>query len=149
MSELADEVREETAAEAADELARMVRRTPLDEPYWTSLEEGRLDFQRCQNCGAAWLPPREECPSCLAGEWRWETASGRGRLISWVVYHVALAQPFRARVPYNVAIVELDEGPRLITNLLGTDERPPRIEAPVELQIQREGGLAMARFRLR
>lgn len=130
------------------ELASMVTLTPLNQPYWDALRAGRLDFQRCRRCGHPWLPPREECPRCLEADWGWETASGRGRVISWVVYHHPPNDAFAARVPYNVAIVELDEGPRLITNLLRTDVVEPRIEAPVELQIEEEGGLAMARFRL-
>lgn len=130
-------------------LADMVERTPLTAPYWDALDAGRLDFQRCEGCGNAWLPPREECPRCLGAAWRWEAASGRGRVISWVVYHVALHEAFASRLPYNVAVVELEEGPRLITNLVGLDGRDVRIEAPVELVVEREGGLAMARFTLR
>jgi uncharacterized OB-fold protein len=57
-------------------------------------------------------------------------------------------EAFASRVPYNVATVELDEGPRLITNLVDSASAEPRIEAPVELRIEEEGGLAMARFRL-
>jgi len=130
------------------DLASMISETPVSAPYWAALRAGRLDFQRCRGCGNAWLPPREECPRCLEADWAWETASGRGRVISWVVYHLAPNRTFASRVPYNVAIVELDEGPRLITNLLDGEGRSPRIEAPVELEIQEEGGLAMARFRL-
>lgn len=130
------------------DLASMVTETPLTAPYWAALRAGRLDFQRCRACGNAWLPPREECPRCLAAGWAWETASGRGRVISWVVYHLPPNEAFAPRVPYNVAVVELDEGPRLITNLLDSDGRQPRIEAPVELRVEEEGGLAMARFRL-
>ncbi|HZV51381.1 MAG TPA: OB-fold domain-containing protein [Candidatus Dormibacteraeota bacterium] len=130
------------------DLTSLITETPVSVPYWAALRAGRLDFQRCRACGNAWLPPREECPRCLEADWAWETASGHGRVISWVVYHVAPNQMFASRVPYNVAIVELDEGPRLITNLLGDDGRSPRIEAPVQLEIQEEGGLAMARFRL-
>ena len=129
------------------DLASMVTFTPLNQPYWDALRAGRIDFQRCRACRRAWLPPREECPHCLAADWAWETGSGRGRLISWVVYHQAPNEAFAGRVPYNVAVVELDEGPRLITNLL-ENGKAPRIEAPVELQVEEEGGLAMARFRL-
>lgn len=129
-------------------LADLVARTPLNAPYWDALAAGRLDFQRCRRCHRAWLPPREECPACWEADWAWETASGRGRLVSWVVYHRAPNPAFTDRVPYNVALVELDEGPRLVTNLLGTESVAPRIEAPVVLEVQVDGGLALARFRL-
>jgi uncharacterized OB-fold protein len=117
----------------------------LTRPYWDALDAGNLVFQRCK-CGNAWLPPRQHCPQCLQAQWVWERASGRGRLVSWVVYHTAYHEFFSNRLPYNVGLVELVEGPRLITNLLdANDELRP--EAVVELSIQREQGFALARFR--
>lgn len=89
--------------------------TPVNAPYWQALDEGRLVFQHCRGCDHRWLPPRAECPACLGDAWDWQQASGRGRLMSWVVYHVAYHDSLRDRLPYNVAIVELEEGPRLIT----------------------------------
>lgn len=131
------------------DFASMVDETGVSAHYWNALREGHLDFQRCRACAAAWLPPREECPRCLEADWCWEQSWGRGRVISWVVYHKAFNEAFARRVPYNVAIVELDEGPRLVTNLIGAGpQQAPRIEAPVELQIEEEGGLTLARFRL-
>ncbi|MCC6247980.1 MAG: OB-fold domain-containing protein [Rubrivivax sp.] len=124
----------------------------LTRPYWDALREGRLVFQRC-GCGHAWLPARHECPACLAsapGNARWEPASGRGTLVSWVVYHTAYHPAFESRLPYNVALVQLEEGPRLLTNIVDghaalTSEAADR---PVELEVQWEGDLALARFRL-
>jgi uncharacterized OB-fold protein len=111
-----------------------------------ALEEGRLDHQRCRRCATAWLPPREACPACLADDWEWVTSSGRGRLVSWVVYHVAFDDEWADRVPYHVAVVELDEGPRLITNLVHVVPAHLRIDAPVELVVGRAGGDALAWF---
>lgn len=121
--------------------------TPLTEPYWTGLAEGELRYQRCRSCGNAWLPAREECPRCLADDWVWKPASGRGRIISWVVYHQAFHPAFADRLPYNVAVVELDEGPRLITNILAP-EADLAIERPVALEIEQESGVSVPRFRL-
>jgi len=118
----------------------------LTAPYWKALEEGRLSFQRCAACAHAWLPARSECPRCLAREPRWETASGRARLVSWVVYHHAYHDYYATRLPYNVAVVELDEGPRLVSNIV--DARSDlRIDMPLDIVIQREAGTALARFR--
>jgi uncharacterized protein len=78
-----------------------------------------LAFQRCRACSNAWLPERSECPRCLVADWAWETASGRGRLISWVVYHRAYHESVADRVPYNVSLIELEEGPRVIANVPG------------------------------
>jgi uncharacterized protein len=121
--------------------------TPLSQPYWDALKHGRLTFQRCRDCGHAWLPPRAECPECLASEPEWTTASGKGRVISWVIYHHAYHEAFKERLPYNVALVELDEGPRLITNIVNPDAGM-KTERPVKLQIEDEHGVALARFAL-
>lgn len=118
----------------------------VTKPYWDALDQGHLVFQRC-SCGHAWLPPRRQCPHCLGDDVRWERASGRGRLVSWVVYHQAYHEAFAHRLPYNVAVVALDEGPRLITNITG-DSSALTGDASVVLQIEREDGFALARFRL-
>jgi uncharacterized protein len=118
----------------------------LNAPYWNALNEGHLVFQRCR-CGHAWLPARRTCPSCLQADPVWERASGRGRLLSWVVYHIAYHEAFAKRLPYNVAIVALDEGPQLITNMID-DSAALKADAAVSLEIQHEDGLALARFRM-
>jgi uncharacterized OB-fold protein len=120
--------------------------TPMTEPYWTGLAAGELRHQRCGACGNAWLPAREECPGCLSDDWEWQAASGRGRIISWVVYRQAFHPAFADRLPYNVAVVELDEGPRLITNILGAED-DLAIERPVVLEIEQESGVSVPRFR--
>ena len=118
----------------------------LTRPYWDALEQGHLVFQRC-DCGNAWLPARHLCPACLKPSVRWEVSSGQGRLVSWVVYHTAYHEAFAARLPYNVALVELDEGPRLITNIVDGAEALQG-NARVALQVQRDSGFPLARFRL-
>jgi len=118
----------------------------IHEAYLAGLAEGRLSLQVCV-CGHRWLPPRASCAECLASKWTWEPAQGSGRLKSWVVYHVAFHESFRERVPYNVAIVELDEGPRLITNILA-DSAALRAEAKVRFVPSRQGEHTLARFEL-
>lgn len=120
---------------------------PLTAPYWQALSEGRLVFQRCKKCGYAWLPARSECPACLGDDVAWETASGRARVVSWVIYHYAFNKAFRDRLPYNVAIVELDEGPRLITNIVNQGDGLA-VDRPAELVLEQEHEVTVARFRL-
>ncbi|MCY4608396.1 MAG: OB-fold domain-containing protein [bacterium] len=121
----------------------------LNRPYWDGLAAGELRHQHCSNCGNNWLPAREACPRCLATDPVWQPASGRGRIVSWVVYHKAYHNAFADRVPYDVSLVELDEGPRLLTNIVDSDAgRALSIGALVELKIEREGDLTLARFRL-
>jgi uncharacterized OB-fold protein len=123
--------------------------TDLLHAHRDALAEERLTFQRCATCGNAWLPPRDACPRCLSPEWGWEDARGTGRLVSWVVYHRAYHPDFEDRVPYNVALVELDEGPRLITNVVGIDGVDGlEIDRAVTWQADSEGDVPVARFRL-
>ena len=118
----------------------------IDEAYWAALAEGRLVLQVCV-CGHRWAPPRGNCSRCLRADWKWETATGGGRLKTWVVYHIALHESFRDRLPYNVAIVELDEGPSVITNILGSNDAL-QAEARVRFVASREGERTVARFEL-
>lgn len=117
-------------------------------PYWEALEEGRLVFQRCTSCGHAWLPGRRECPRCLAADPEWTPASGKAKLVSWVVIHHGYHPYYATRLPYNVAVVELEEGPRLVSNIVDAGG-PLKIDMPLELVIQREAGVALARFKPR
>lgn len=119
---------------------------PLTQEHWDALQRGELRFQRCV-CGHAWLPPREECPSCLAADWRWEVATGAARLISWVVYHRAFHSALRDRLPYAVALVELAEGPRLVAQLADVPgPARPVCDAPLRLALQAGAEPVLARF---
>jgi uncharacterized OB-fold protein len=122
---------------------------PLNQPYWDGLKQGELRFQRCKSCGNCWLPARESCPKCLTADPEWQAASGRGKILSWVVYHTAYHDAFKDRVPYDVTLVELEEGPRLLTNIVNGERGAAlRLNAPVTLKIEHEGELALARFKL-
>jgi uncharacterized OB-fold protein len=122
-------------------------RTELTTPYWEALDRGELAFQRCSECSNAWLPARAECPRCLAPQWRWENASGRGRLVSWVVYHRSYHPAFADRLPYNVAVVELDEGPRLISNITGIQGGEGLVaDMKLQLHVENDGDVRLARF---
>lgn len=115
--------------------------------YWSSIEASKLSFQRCRECEHAWLPPRAECPQCLAAHWRWELASGQGTIISWVVYYRAAQPEFRDHVPYNVVVVELVEGPRMISSV-PQDPRAElmRIDQQVTLRFQEINGTKLPVF---
>jgi uncharacterized OB-fold protein len=141
-------VKEQTMSEANaanDLLAPLPELTELSRPFWDRLAEGVLSFQRCKACGHAWLPPRGECPGCLADDWQREGAAGGATLVSWVVYRHAYHPAFEQRLPYTVAVVQLDEGPRLISNVLG-DAAALRIDQRLKLVIEQESGMAVPRF---
>lgn len=90
----------------------------LNKPYWDGLKRRELRMQRCDQCGKIWYPPSPLCPRCWSRKFQWTRLSGRGRVNSWVVFHQSYFRGYDSEIPYNVAEVELDEGPRLLTNLV-------------------------------
>jgi uncharacterized protein len=123
--------------------------TDMTRPYWDGLAEGNLPYQTCGACGHAWLPARERCPDCLSDLVVWTTASGEATIVSWVVYHTAYAPHLQDNIPYNVAIVALREGPRLLTNILDApDGTGLSVGASVRLVIKKEGTLHLPCFKL-
>ncbi|MFJ4281951.1 Zn-ribbon domain-containing OB-fold protein [Streptomyces massasporeus] len=93
--------------------------------YWDAAAEGRLLIRRCGDCGRAHHFPREFCPHCWSENVIWETASGRATLYTWSVVHRNDLPPFPDRVPYVAAVVELAEGPRMMTEIVGAGEGEP------------------------
>jgi uncharacterized OB-fold protein len=88
---------------------------PLATPFLEAAAGGRLVIQVCSACGHAQMPPRVRCETCGRTDLEWREAAGTGRVVSYTVLH---RSPDQRPVPYLYAIVELDEGPRVVTNLL-------------------------------
>jgi uncharacterized OB-fold protein len=105
----------------------------LAAPYWEAAAEGRMVIQGCVDCGAAIFPPRPLCPACWSSAVEWRDASGRASVESFSVVHRAPNESFVAEVPYVVALVRLDEGPRLMTNVIGCDPDDVRIDMRVRV----------------
>ncbi len=102
-------------------------------PYWEAAQRGELRMQRCGSCGQLRFPPAVLCPRCLSEDVEWTRLSGRGTVFSWIVVHQSQHPAFNADTPYNVAIVELEEGPRLHTNLVECRNEEIAIGMPVEV----------------
>ncbi len=90
-------------------------------PFWQATREQRLVLQWCDACARPVHYPREACPRCLGDRLTWRAASGNGTVYSATLVHRAPSAELRARVPYVVALVDLDEGARLVTNVVGAD----------------------------
>ena len=90
-------------------------------PFWEAAARHELVLQTCASCGTIRHPPRPMCPVCNSMEYTFEQASGRGRIWSWVIAHAPVLPSFAQKVPYNVVVVELDEGVRMVGNLFDVD----------------------------
>ena len=100
--------------------------SPYAAPFWEGLRNGSFQLPQCRACGHFQFPMGPCCSVCLAEHFEWKVLSGRGNLWSYVIYHHAYQPNFADRIPYVVALVTLDEGPRLITNIVDCDHRELR-----------------------
>jgi uncharacterized OB-fold protein len=89
------------------------------QPFWDAARERRLMIKRCNACGRAYFYPRDFCPKCWSSDVAWEEASGRATLYTWSIVYRNDLPPFGDRVPYVAAVVDLEEGPRMMTNVEG------------------------------
>jgi uncharacterized OB-fold protein len=87
------------------------------EPFWDACKEGRFLLKHCNACGEDYFYPRPFCPKCWSSDVEWKQASGDGKVYTFSVVRQNDLPPFPERVPYVAAIVELDEGPRVMTNI--------------------------------
>jgi len=113
--------------------------TPEAKPYWEGARRGRLVLPRCRACGRAHFYPRVICPFCASRDLEWVQASGRGRLYSFEIAHQILNKAFTVKPPVVLAMVELEEGPRLLTNLVNVAPDPAaiRCDMPVEVVFEK------------
>ena len=96
--------------------------TSTSQPFWDAAKEHRLQLQRCGGCQAFIYYPRDRCPHCLSDQLQWQPVSGHGKVYSYTTVRRASTRSFADR-PYVLAIVELDEGVRLTTNIEAPPER--------------------------
>ena len=107
------------------------RPAPESLPYWEAAAQHRLDMPHCQACDGFWFPPSRTCPHCTSADVDMKTVSGRGKVFSFVIYDRVYHPAFATEVPYAVALVELEEGPRLISNIVGVPADQVRCDMPV------------------
>jgi uncharacterized OB-fold protein len=108
--------------------------TPLTRPFWDAAAQGRLLLPRCKACTRHFFRPEVACTHCFSTDWAWADASGRGTLYSYTVLHRPPAPGFP--VPLVLAVVELDEGPCLFTNLVGVAPEDIRIGMALRVRFE-------------
>ncbi len=108
-------------------------------PYWEGAREGKLLLQRCEVCQALRFFPRYLCTECGSEKTRWVEASGRGTVHSFTIVHRAAFPEFQARTPYAIALIDLAEGPRMMTNVVGEDALNVEIGDAVDVTFEDRG----------
>jgi uncharacterized protein len=101
--------------------------------FWSGCKAHELRFQKCRGCGYVRWPPSIICPRCHSRETEWIVSRGKGTVYSFVIYHVAYHEGFTEEIPYIVADVELEEGPRLLTNIVGCPFERIACDMPVKV----------------
>ena len=106
--------------------------TPETQPFWDGTRAGELRLQRCEVCDRAYFPPRPFCPRCASRQVRWFKALGRATLYSYVIHHrpVPGFSP-----PYSIAVVELEEGPRMMSNIVECPQTPEALVLDMPLEV--------------
>src|SRR3954471_10510080 len=126
-------------------MAEPARRTDLPtieddtRPFWDAAREERFLVKRCRACGAVHHYPRQFCPSCWSDDVVWVDASGRATLYTWSVVYLNDLPPFPERVPYVAAVVDLEEGPRVMTNIVDCDFDDLTVGMPLVAQFRDVG----------
>jgi uncharacterized OB-fold protein len=110
---------------------------PINRGFWEHARDEKLAVQACPACGDRRLPPSPVCPTCLGDKQEWAVVSGKGTLLSWITFHRAYWPGFSPELPYDVCLVQLDEGPILVSNLVGTEGREVQVGGRVQVVFER------------
>ena len=120
----------------------------ISAPFFNGARENRLILQHCTGCDGWSWPVRERCPHCFAAKLEWRQASGRGTLYTFTIMHQVMNPGFASAVPYNVAQVDLDEGVRMTSNVIGIANDALRIGMRLEALFEDVGdGVRIPKFR--
>lgn len=107
---------------------------PETRPYWEAARRHELVLPYCRPCGAFFFYPRALCPTCLSADVEWRRVSGRGRLHTFTIVHRG-PRDFPLGAPYVLAMVELEEGPRLMTNLVDVPADPASVQIGMPVEV--------------
>jgi len=102
-------------------------------PFWEGCHQHEIRFQQCSDCGHIRWPPANLCPRCHSVQTKRMVSKGIGKIYTYAVYHSAFHQGFASELPYTVAVVALDEGPHLLTNIVGCQPGEVQCDMPVEV----------------
>lgn len=118
---------------AASEYRPLPTPNPFSKPFWEGTKRHELVLQKCQECGTFRYYPRPRCPECQSADAAWTPVSGRGAVYSFTVVHRPLARWFKDKVPLVCAVIELDEGVRMVSNVEPVDPAQVVVGMPVRV----------------
>ena len=109
--------------------------SPETQRYWDACKKHELWLPFCRDCQSFYFYPRDFCPNCFGWDTEWRQSAGRGKIYSFAIQHRAWHPGWAGEEPYITALVELDEGPRIFTNIVGVEPDPAtvRCDMPVEV----------------
>lgn len=122
------------------------RITQCAAPYWDYAKQDKLVLPYCGSCQQAFYYPRLWCPSCFNQDLSWQAMSGRGTVYSYSVIYQSPLPSYQADLPYVLAIIELDEGPRMMANVLNCDIKGVHVDMAVEVIFEQRGEMKIPQF---
>ncbi len=115
--------------------------------FWEGCKRKVLRFQKCLNCGYVRWPPSDLCSSCHSFDYKWIESSGRGKIYTFAVYRVAFHPAWKDKTPYITAVIELEEGPKILSNIVEASPESVSCDMPVEVVWERAGEYYIPRFK--
>ncbi len=119
----------------------------LNRSFWEGCAAGELRMQGCVRCGHVRYPIAPICPRCLSPDDEWRRLSGRGEILSWVYFRRSYNAAWEHRLPYNVILVQLEEGPRMFSNAVPLGRDDLHVGMAVGVEFVEEDGVTLPRFR--
>jgi hypothetical protein len=126
-----------TATAPADPLPIKPAISEINKPFWDGCRAHKLLAQQCKQCLEHRYPVAAVCPNCLSTRYEWRELSGRGELFSYIIIHRGYHPYWAQRVPYNVAFIELEEGLRMFSNIVGTPNEKLRVGQKVKVAFEK------------
>ena len=109
--------------------------TPEARPYWDGLKQGKLMLPKCGDCGHTFFYPRVVCPRCHSRAITWIQATGKGRLHSFGIAHQSFNRAFKVKPPFVLAMIELEEGPHMVSNLVNVAPDPQHVKCDMPVEV--------------
>jgi uncharacterized protein len=108
---------------------------PVTKPFWDSVRNQAMQMQCCNSCGKFIFYPRGLCPHCMSNDLAWKPVSGKGELHAFTIVHRHANPAFHGDVPFVVALIELEEGVRMMSNLVGVAADPAEVKVGMPVEV--------------